>query len=616
MSLQVIQALYFTFFASDKDLTNDVIGGFGLGSKAAFAISEAFTVKSVKDGELTVASVYLDKVEPKPVIVKHMFNVEEPNGTTVTVPVDDRHKITTIQNEARTLFKYWEVLPNIINHDYPIEKVTLRTTSIYAMEPANIWHKSYDLQATFKEVFNAVIVGNISYDIPHVVLDKAWGSNSETLKQLLKLLAAGDNHIKHKILPLMSIGDLELAPSRERIEITPDNVEVLNTAISTIAQELMKDVITDAEAFLKMYLEEFSDLDTSVVPFKRVYDFKHAVLAKIPEGQLDTALSYIATPSLKALPSKLVKLIKKVSDIPVRLMTTYDSRYPSEDSDTSVYRLDFKTIFSFSSEGMGSYLGNDYFRFDRLDYSSKGVKRSSANKQLLYRVWLEGSTLTVLTADSDDKSVKYTVNNVRRNHDEPTVNNQVINWDNYIECSERQLQDIRKVFPEITINVVTQEQLKPLMVKATKQHSTATGKVRIVGAERVIGMQDHTNQAQGSKSLTVGDLYDILDDTNNVVFITNASADGDRGHNSFSGFGATIKAIGSLKPFHFLTVQPTELKNQRFVTAIENRPNTFVYNGGYSKGSLDTDLFKAIWPNYVLDDLTIVQVLSRVYSLN
>ena len=30
MSLQVIQALYFTFFASDKDLTNDVIGGFGL----------------------------------------------------------------------------------------------------------------------------------------------------------------------------------------------------------------------------------------------------------------------------------------------------------------------------------------------------------------------------------------------------------------------------------------------------------------------------------------------------------------------------------------------------------------------------------------------------------
>lgn len=86
LSDEDVQVLYTTYGASTKRDTNSQIGGFGIGSKSPFAISESFNVTSFYKGRKRLYQCY--KSKGLPYITKITDEeTEEPDGLLVNVPV-------------------------------------------------------------------------------------------------------------------------------------------------------------------------------------------------------------------------------------------------------------------------------------------------------------------------------------------------------------------------------------------------------------------------------------------------------------------------------------------------------------------------------------------------
>jgi hypothetical protein len=86
LSDEDVQVLYTTYGASTKRDTNSQIGGFGIGSKSPFAISESFNVTSFYKGRKRLYQCYKSKGLPYITKITDEETVE-PDGLLVNVPV-------------------------------------------------------------------------------------------------------------------------------------------------------------------------------------------------------------------------------------------------------------------------------------------------------------------------------------------------------------------------------------------------------------------------------------------------------------------------------------------------------------------------------------------------
>jgi hypothetical protein len=88
LSREDVMTLYTTYGESTKRDTNSVIGGFGVGSKSPFALTDTFTVTSRYKGERTDYVCYKDKGFPR---IREVCSAhtDEPDGLEVRVPIED-----------------------------------------------------------------------------------------------------------------------------------------------------------------------------------------------------------------------------------------------------------------------------------------------------------------------------------------------------------------------------------------------------------------------------------------------------------------------------------------------------------------------------------------------
>jgi len=85
---EAVVELYMNYGRSDKQHTNSLIGGFGLGSKAPFALTDQFTVTSRYNGTKYTFQAFLNS-DGAPVCTQLGAGpTDEPNGLTVYVPVE------------------------------------------------------------------------------------------------------------------------------------------------------------------------------------------------------------------------------------------------------------------------------------------------------------------------------------------------------------------------------------------------------------------------------------------------------------------------------------------------------------------------------------------------
>lgn len=273
LSMLELESIYTTYFESTKQKENSSIGGFGLGSKSPFSISEAFTVTSVKDGEYTQIVNYTDQGSPKFIVLDHNLKTDLPNGTKIEIPVEDSELISKLKKEANTLFSLWDTQPTINNTNTTEKEFTLIDT--YKDSFKFLQTKEYSVasyRVSLKSFFNNVSVGPFIYSVPDSMLEEMEAKYSKDcpsiqnkLKVIYKALTSKSKNKHVSIVLTSKIGDLELAPSRERIENTIQNkkfifnkfkkeIEELYTTLKSKSKVLEKDLVN----YLKS--KEFSRL--------------------------------------------------------------------------------------------------------------------------------------------------------------------------------------------------------------------------------------------------------------------------------------------------------------------------------------------------------------------
>lgn len=152
LSHENIMKMYTCFGESLKSGDGNMIGGFGIGSKAPLAYTDSFTVTSFFEGEVRTYAVFKDR-EGMPT-VNHVSTekTSEPNGLKVLVPCKNSD-IWGFKKEVNTIARNFET-PVILNTGDEIERV--KYTAFY---PESSARYSKDLDNVYAEI------GTVLYEI-------------------------------------------------------------------------------------------------------------------------------------------------------------------------------------------------------------------------------------------------------------------------------------------------------------------------------------------------------------------------------------------------------------------------------------------------------------------
>lgn len=121
LSREDVMTLYTTYGESTKRDTNSVIGGFGVGSKSPFALTDTFTVTSRYKGERTDYVCYKDKGFPR---IREVCSAhtDEPDGLEVRVPIED---INSFNEELDHYIWYAQKLGYPLRHEVKDKPIVL-----------------------------------------------------------------------------------------------------------------------------------------------------------------------------------------------------------------------------------------------------------------------------------------------------------------------------------------------------------------------------------------------------------------------------------------------------------------------------------------------------------
>ena len=183
--------IYTTYFESTKSESNDVIGGLGLGSKAAFSYTDNFTVTAVKDGRRGVYTAFINEQGVPSIALMMEEETTDPNGVEVRFGVNDSYDFRKFHQEAREVFKYFATKPNVIG--------------VEGFEPETVNYARKDIMPGVHELgrshYSTAVMGNIGYplQVPNAVAN---------LGDLAQVLECGlELHF--------DIGELDIQASRE-----------------------------------------------------------------------------------------------------------------------------------------------------------------------------------------------------------------------------------------------------------------------------------------------------------------------------------------------------------------------------------------------------------------
>jgi hypothetical protein len=221
---------------STKRNNNNTIGCFGIGSLSPYSLCDSFTVKSWKDGKERIYTCYRD-VDRRPVVAMlSEQDSDEPNGLEVSLSIDGR--ITRFEEEAVTVFRWWDRIPNINNK--------------FVEEQCKLWQSNYDLVGENYAIRTnwgnmVAIMGNVAYNIPSEL-----------------------DEINRQGYIRFELGEISFDTARENLSLDDKTRNAIKEKFSNIH----KDVIEDA-------VKEIEKLDTQFKRAKAVHNLLNNTLAGI-----------------------------------------------------------------------------------------------------------------------------------------------------------------------------------------------------------------------------------------------------------------------------------------------------------------------------------------------
>jgi hypothetical protein len=201
MSHEFMMEGYCSVGHSTKRGSNDSIGGFGIGRLAplAYLENDAYTISCTQDGTRRLYGAYRGPDGVPQVSLLDTVPTNEPDGTTVKVPIR-RQDFSKFEERVQKVLKW-----------FPSENYELFGASIYPVK----WHLKEETyyQLADPDGYNYVLMGPIAYQVDWNKIDLSVPSS---------------------LVPIFSVGDLDLPPSREQLQYTERTRIALRAAYDKI----------------------------------------------------------------------------------------------------------------------------------------------------------------------------------------------------------------------------------------------------------------------------------------------------------------------------------------------------------------------------------------------
>ena len=234
LSHEDVLSLYTTYFRSTKDQSNDMIGGFGLGSKSPFAVADQFTVTSWFGGEERRYVCY--KVAGVPAI-NHVSTVasERACGLEVQVAVNSG-TMYRWEDSARDLFKWWPELPRGLKTiEYALSNVYCTVRS-----PKDVSGGYPEWSITGYVSQPTVLMGGVPYSLNFEAIAGLPPDYIHAFSNLGLVLA-------------FEVGDLNISPSREALSYDPATCRKLAERLRHIYKEAQAEIENHVNALPSLW---------------------------------------------------------------------------------------------------------------------------------------------------------------------------------------------------------------------------------------------------------------------------------------------------------------------------------------------------------------------------
>lgn len=251
MTPETLRKIFSQFGESTKRKSNTEIGGFGLGSKSGLAIASQLTIITTKDGTRTTAIYSNSEDGLAKLNIVDIRDTEEPNGTSVAVPIDD---VQDFRTKAEAFFPFFE--PNTVEdfesglteHYLTKYQDNLALTIPVSTEVAgdtsvHIFTKVSDelLTPSRWDFVTGVylVMGGIPYIISEDTITKNLAGDTA---QFIKLFSTDALMVIDA-----PIGSVKLSPSREGIQFNENTQGYFTDVFSTAVNEYLRKAISEIE---------------------------------------------------------------------------------------------------------------------------------------------------------------------------------------------------------------------------------------------------------------------------------------------------------------------------------------------------------------------------------
>lgn len=253
-----VPGIYQTFFDSNKNDSNDVIGCLGLGSKTPFSYASQFTVESRHGGMKRTYIAFKNEDNEPCVTLLAESESDEPTGLTVSLAVKPAD-IDKFIIAAKKSLMYFDPVPNVVGAS------TFKPYALRHTVTGTNWRiRETEYYAYMNGPY--VVQGFVAYPVVgHQVVEE--GNLSDVAKAVSEL----------DIDLFVSIGSVNIAPSREGLSYDKRTIANLAVALEIAGKELRA---STQSAFDKcetrwdvaMMLHKISDPNTAM---GRVFNAMH-----------------------------------------------------------------------------------------------------------------------------------------------------------------------------------------------------------------------------------------------------------------------------------------------------------------------------------------------------
>lgn len=224
MSEDTLFEVYGEYGESTGRESDDIVGGFGMGSKSAYTIATQFTVISVKDGWKTTALFSKQAFGAYDVDIISSVATTDPNGTMVSIPI--KSNLNMFNDKAKQFFSFSEpgsVLVNGKEPDYAL------ATAERLVNPKNPDMMIFVRPKTSGDSY--VIMGNVPYVL-------SYGEIKNSLSRLKVTMS--ETFIRMPKFFRIPIGSVDLSPNREGIQMTDRSNDLIDSYMSFIVNDLQQ----------------------------------------------------------------------------------------------------------------------------------------------------------------------------------------------------------------------------------------------------------------------------------------------------------------------------------------------------------------------------------------